>query len=155
MFESLRDLTIPFGRHQARIRLGATGHLIEFRADRSVITEVAASRHIELPEHFKRVERRLIGYRTHQVDSPHVRYHCSYQLEVVPLDVYLQLHRELEMDLEKSSLSTVLPGATLASPNCLSLLKCDLMPQGLVVHSFHTFPDNAAVLRIQSLFELI
>ncbi len=155
LFESLRDLTIPVGRHTARIRLGCSGHLIEFRAGQSTITEVAASRLDDMPLQFRRVDRRLIGYRTHQVDTADIRYHCSYQLETVPLDIYLQLHRELEMDLEKSSLSVVLPGATLASPNCLSLLKCELMPQGLVIHSFHTYPDNAAVLRIQSLFELV
>jgi hypothetical protein len=31
----------------------------------------------------------------------------------------------------------------------------DLLPEGLVIHSFHTFPDNGAVLRIQTLFEVL
>ena len=131
------------------------GHLLEFQSDDATITEVAATKHEDLPEHGRVVERRLIGYRTHMIDLPTVRYHCSYQLEHVPLDVYLQLHREFEMDATKATLALTMPGATPQSPKCISLLKCDILPEGLVVHAFHTFPDNAAVLRTQTLFEVL
>ncbi len=89
------------------------------------------------------------------IDLPGVRYHCSYQLEHVPLDIYLHIHRELECDARKAALSVVLPGSSPNSPDTISLVKCDILPEGLVVHAFHTFPDNAAVLRIQTLFELL
>ncbi|MCP4511592.1 MAG: hypothetical protein GY826_34915, partial [Fuerstiella sp.] len=68
-------------------------------------------------------------------------------------DVYLQLHREFEMDAQNATLALHIPGATPQSPKCISLLKCDVLPEGLVVHAFHTFPDDAAVLRTQTLFE--
>ena len=155
LFDSSKQCTINFAGNKAKIRLGRTGHLIEFRAEDSVVTEVAVTKHEPMPSNLKLVERRLIGYRTHMIDLAHVRYHCSYQLEHVPLDIYLQLHREFEMDARNATISLTLPGATPQSPDCISFMKCDILSEGLVVHAFHTFPENAAILRTQTLFELL
>ncbi len=155
LFESEKQSTINFGGNRATLRLGRTGHVIEFRSADAVITEVATTKHEEMPSTKKVIDRRLIGYRTHMIDLPGIRYHCSYQLEHVPLDVYLQLHREFEVDARNATLSVQLPGSTPQSPSCISLLKCDILSEGLVVHGFHTFPENAAILRIQTLFELL
>ncbi len=155
LFESTCQSSINFGGRRVRLRLGRTGHLLEFQDRDTVITEVVATKHEEMPLRHRVVHRRLIGYRTHMIDLPTVRYHCSYQLEHVPLDVYLQLHREFEVDATKATLALDLPGATPQSPSCISMLKCDVLPEGLVVHAFHTYPDNAAVLRTQTLFEVL
>ncbi|APZ95123.1 DUF2617 family protein [Fuerstiella marisgermanici] len=155
LFDSSAACTLRFGGNKARLRIGRTGHLLEFQSDDAIITEVAATRQEDLPVNRRVIDRRLIGYRTHMLDLPTVRYHCSYQLEHVPLDVYLQLHREFEVDARNATLSTIFPGSSPQSPECISLLKCDILPEGLVVHAFHTFPDNAAVLRTQTLFELL
>jgi hypothetical protein len=155
LFESTSHCTLNFGGNRARLRIGRTGHVLEFRSADATITEVAATKHEEFPLNRRVVDRRLIGYRTHMIDLSFVRYHCSYQLEHVPLDIYLQLHREFEMDAQNATLSCEFPGSSPQSPTCISLLKCDILPEGLVVHAFHTFPDNAAVLRTQTLFELL
>lgn len=155
LFEAEAQSTISFAGNRAQLRIGRTGHQLEFRSNDVVVTEVAATKHEDLPQHRKVIDRRLIGYRTHMLDLENIRYHCSYQLEHVPLDVYLQLHREFESDAQNATLAITIPGATPQSPECISLMKCDVLPEGLVVHSFHTFPDNAAVLRTQTLFELL
>lgn len=155
LFDTLRQTTMRVGRNMATIRLSSYGHVLEFRSKRGVITEVATSKHSPLPVQMRMIDRRLIGYRTHMIDTMGIRYHCSYQLEAVPLDVYLQLHREMEFDARTATLATVIPGSSPCSPECISMLKCDVLREGLVVHAFHTFPDNAAVLRTQTLFELL
>ncbi|MCA9062241.1 MAG: DUF2617 family protein [Planctomycetaceae bacterium] len=155
LFDSLRVIRIAVGPHWATLRLNTHGHVLEFRTDESVVTEVATSRHSPLPLQMKMIDRRLIGYRTHMIDSSGVRYHCSYQLEAVPPDIYLQLHREMELDARSATLSAILPGSSPCSPDCISMLRADVLREGLVVHAFHTFPDNGAVLRTQTLFELL
>lgn len=155
LIDTLAVQTIKVGRHCATVRLSSHGHVLEFRTRKTVITEVATTRHAPLPVNHRMIDRRLIGYRTHMIDGLGVRYHCSYQLEAIPLEVYLQLHREMEHDARSATLATVTPGSSPASPECISMLKCDVLKEGLVVHAFHTFPDNAAVLRTQTLFELI
>lgn len=155
LFETLCQTTIPVGRNQATLRISSFGHAIEFRTAQAVVTEVATSKLSPLPQQGRLVDRRLIGYRTHSFECPGLKYHCSYQLDVVPAEVYLQVHREMEADARKAILTASLPGSSVSSPDCLSYLMSDLLPQGLVVHSFHTFPDNGAVLRIQTLFEVL
>ncbi len=155
LFDTIRQTTVAVGRNTATLRISGHGHVLEFRSRRGVITEVATSKHAPLPLNMRMIDRRLIGYRTHMIDTMGIRYHCSYQLEAVPLDVYLQLHREMEFDARTASLSATIPGSSPCSPDCISMLKCDVLREGLVVHAFHTFPDNAAVLRTQTLFELI
>jgi hypothetical protein len=153
LFETLCETIIPVGHDQATLRIIRYGHVLEFRTKRHTITEVATSKYEPLPVQSRMVDRRLIGYRTHMIDGQGIRYHCSYQLDAVPADVYLQVHREMQVDARTATLAASMPGSSVSSPDCLSFLKADLLPEGLVIHSFHTFPDNGAVLRIQTLFE--
>lgn len=153
LFDAISVTRIQVGKDIATLRLGRNGHMFEYRTAQGTLTEIATSKFAPLPTHMCMVDRRLIGYRTHIVETKDVRYHCSYQLESAPADIYLTLHRELETDAQTSTLAVALPGSSAASPDCLSLLKCDLLPEGFVIHSFHTFPHNGAVLRIQTLFE--
>lgn len=155
LFAADKSCVVKAGQTEVRFHLSPGGHVIEFLTEKCCVTETALTKQISLPQKMRIVDRRLIGYRTHMVDLPGVRYHCSYQLESVPPDVYLQLHREFEADSRSATLALRIPGATEHSPECLSLLKCDVIPEGLVVHSYHTFPDDAAVLRIQTLFEIL
>lgn len=155
LIETLCETTIPVGKNHATLKISRFGHALEFRTPQRIITEVATSKFSPLPEHGRMVDRRLIGYRTHMFESLGLRYHCSYQLDSVPAEVYLQVHREMEVDTRKAILTAALPGSSPSSPDCLSYLMSDLLPEGLVIHSFHTFPDNGAVLRIQTLFEVL
>lgn len=155
LIETLCETTIPVGRNQATLRISRYGHATEFRTNGRMVTEIATSKFAPLPVQGRMVDRRLIGYRTHMFDSPGLRYHCSYQLESLPAEVYLQVHREMQLDSRKAILKASLPGSSPSSPDCLSYLMSDLIPEGLVIHSFHTYPDNGAVLRIQTLFEVL
>ena len=153
LFATVSETQVKVGNDVATLRLGRHGHLLEYRTKHSTFTEIATSKFAPLPSHLCLIDRRLIGYRTHSVEGKGVRYHCSYQLESAPAEIYLTLHRELETDARTSTLAVALPGSSISSPDCLSLLQCDLLPAGFVVHAFHTFPDNGAVLIIQTLFE--
>jgi len=155
LFAAERVCSFSVAGQKATVRLGMRGHSLVFSTAQNTFTEIATAKQVDLPEYLKVVHRRLIGYRTHMIDLADVRYHCSYQLEHVPLDVYLQLHREMEADARNATVSLTVPGSTPQSPECISLLNCDVLSEGLVVHAFHTFPENAAVLRIQTLFELL
>jgi hypothetical protein len=155
LLDIVGETRLNAGSVTATLRICTDGHSIEVRHGRAAITELAVSRLTPTPRQCCAVERRLIGYRTHTVASGRLQYNCSYQLETVAPDVFLQLHRELEVDARKSTLSISLPGAQKTSPRCLSFLSCDLLRNGIVVHSYHTFPGNGAILRIQSLFELV
>lgn len=155
LVEGLSKTSFSVGPNRASLKLTRHGHVLEFRTPQRVVTEVAASKFSPLPQQGRMVDRRLIGYRTHMFENADVRYHVSYQLDAVPAEVYLQVHREMLADARKATLAVSMPGSTESSPDCLSYLMTDLLPDGLVIHSFHSFPDNGAVLRIQTLFEVL
>ena len=89
LFASVSETRIKVGSDVATLRLGRYGHLLEYRTQHSTLTEIATSKFAPLPSQLCMIDRRLIGYRTHTVEGKGVRYHCSYQLESAPADIYL------------------------------------------------------------------
>ena len=155
LLETVADSQFDVGSCRVSLRLCRDGHAIEFRAGNHSLTETAVSRHLELPYFGRLINRRLIGYRTHEFCSGRIQYFCSYQLEQIAPELFLDLHREMQMDARQSPLAVEIPETSSAAPCCLSFLQSDPLRNGVIVHSVHTFPGNAAILRIQSLFEYI
>jgi hypothetical protein len=155
LLQTVGDSQFDVGSCRISLRLCRDGHAIEFRAGNRSVTETAVSRHLELPHFGRLISRRLIGYRTHEFRAGCIQYFCSYQLEQIAPELFLDLHRELQMDARRAPLAVEFPGVSSASPGSLSFLQSDRLKNGVIVHSFHTFPGNAAILRIQSLFEYV
>lgn len=153
LLETVSESRMQIGDCSVTVRICRDGHAIEFRHGNQSITEAAVSRQLELPEFGRIIDRRLIGYHTHELKFGQLQYFCSYQLEQVSPEIYLDLHREMQMDARQCQLSVEFPGASENGPGCLSLMHCDPLRNGVVIHAYHTFPENAAILRIQSLFE--
>ncbi len=78
----------------------------------------------------------------------------SYHLERVDAEVFANLHEELSHDCLKADLSCRFPPANRLAPEPLSLLRADISPRSLLVHTFHTFPESCAIVKTQSLFEV-
>ena len=91
LFATVSETQVKVGSDVATLRLGRHGHLLEYRTKHDTFTEIATSKFAPLPSQLCMIDRRLIGYRTHTVEGKGVRYHCSYQLESAPADIYLTL----------------------------------------------------------------
>ena len=131
------------------------GHVLTMVCRDQVITEVATSKHLMLPERKRVLDFRLRGNRDHVYEFDcGVKYHTSYQLERLNPDVFANLHDELLGDCSRAKLAHCFPSENRLAPGPLSLLQTDISQESLLVHSFHTFPENSAVVKTQSLFEL-
>ncbi|MEX0703322.1 MAG: DUF2617 family protein [Planctomycetales bacterium] len=139
----------------ASLRLCDEGHAIGFRFGSFTVTEVATTRLHALPRRKRLLERKLHGFRdvAHAFDCG-IRYWTSYQVERLDPDVFLNVHEELSVDCGRATVAHRFgPGNRLA-PAPLSLMRCEATGDSLLVHAFHTFPDECAVVRAQSLFEI-
>jgi hypothetical protein len=67
--------------------------------------------------------------------------------------VFLNLHEELSIDCGRADLAYRFPPANRLAPEALSLIRTEVCPRSLLIHAFHTFPESAAVVKTQSLFE--
>ncbi|MEO1994355.1 MAG: DUF2617 family protein [Planctomycetaceae bacterium] len=139
---------------QAVARICDAGHVLTLVYRGRVVTEVATSKHLMLPERKRVLDFRLRGNRDHAYDFDHgVKYHASCQLERLNPDVFSNLHDELLGDCSRVKLAHCFPSDNRLAPGALSLLQTDVSADSLLVHAFHTFPENSAVVKTQSLFE--
>lgn len=154
LFEVFSEVEIVQRRYAAVLRICDGGHTIELRQGGKTVTEVMTGARQPLPERRRLLEKRLHGCRNESHDFEEgLRYQASYQLEQLDLEVFLNYHEELLSDCARASVyHRFAPGHRLA-PGPISLIRAEVEPRSLLVHTFHTFPESCGVVKTQSLFE--
>lgn len=141
--------------YAAEIRLCDAGHVVTFQHGGQVLCEVTTTADNPLPQQRQMIARRLRGHRTESVSHEGgIQYHVSYQMEKLHPDVFLHFHEELLLDAGKARVSHQFSPASRLSPAPLSFMQTEERPRSLLIHAFHTFPENCAVVKTQSLFEV-
>ena len=137
------------------LRLIAAGHAFILRTETQTLTEVMSDRHDTYPLRGRLFEQRLKGCRTETVEfESGLRYDVCCTLERLSLSVFLRQHEELVADGAKASLFAEFPGLNRFSPGPISLVRTEVCRHSMIVHAFHTFPEQLAVVKTQSLVEL-
>ena len=80
-------------------------------------------------------------------------YHFAGQVDAVDYSIFTRVQLELEQSARTAFLSFQFPPHHRLLPGPLSLMQVEGNEHMLTVHTFHTFPEDLAVLRTQSLFE--
>ncbi|MBX3445082.1 MAG: DUF2617 family protein [Planctomyces sp.] len=138
----------------ADIRVSVAGHIVEFRGAGQNVTEVTGPVSLSLPERGLCVGHRLGGSKdwTFSLESG-LKVHFSAHVEAVDPEVFRNLDQELSLDARDATLSHRFPGGHRLQPGPLSVIQIESLTHGVLIHAFHTFPENFAVLRTQSLYE--
>src|SRR5207248_7781996 len=117
------------------------------------LVEVTAAAGQELPGG-GRLTHRFVGERRGRLRvGGGVRYEMGLQAEVLPPEVFLHVHDELAAEGAKRGVVYHLPPRHRLGLTPLGLVTVDALPTGLAVATFHTFPDEFAVVKTQSLIE--
>lgn len=155
LFRICASAEFGFAEYSAQLQICEAGHLVSLRHAGQTITEVVSTRDPPLPA-FKRVlERRIRESRDEEhVFENGVRYQACFQLERLDPEVFQNLHDELTIDCSRADLACQFPPGHRLAPAPLSLIRTDASAGCLLIHAFHTFPESAAVVKSQSLFEL-
>jgi len=137
------------------IRLIAAGHALVLRFGSQTLTEVITDKHEIHPVRGRLFEHRLKSFRSERVEfESGLRYDVCCSLEQLSTAVYLRQHEELVSDGAEASLFAEFPGKHRFSPGPLSVIRTEVCRHSLVVHAFHTFPEQLAIVKTQSLFEI-
>ena len=137
-------------------RLCAAGHVLILKVGSETLTEVISDRHEPLPRRSRLFEHRLRGCHTEMIElDSGLRYSVSCSLERLSPTAYLRHHEELIGDCSHASLSAMLASSNRFSPGPVSLLRTEVTQDSILVYAFHTFPEHLAVVKTQSLFELV
>uniref|UniRef100_UPI0026042414 DUF2617 family protein n=1 Tax=uncultured Gimesia sp. TaxID=1678688 RepID=UPI0026042414 len=87
-----------------------------------------------------------------QLDSD-LYYQVSYQLEELDYVIFKNVHEEYLMDSQRADLAYHFVSESRLAPGALSIIDFEANQTSLLIHAFHTFPDELAVVKTQSLFE--
>ena len=154
LFDVFREQQIHRDDYHATIRITETCHLVSWQHEDLCLTEVVTTRDNSLPQKRRLLSCRLRGDRTETVQCvPSATYQMSFTVERLEREIFARIHDELESDAPARGLyHNFRPHHRLArSP--LSHIAIEARARSLLVHTFHTFPDECAIVKSQSLFE--
>jgi hypothetical protein len=154
LFDILAVRKIQHADYVLTVRITRTGHVISWENKDVFLTEVTAASAQDLPE-----RRRLLHYRMRNehcatLACAHgVHYQVSFQVEVLPPEIFLHVHEEIAADGRKRGLLHRFPAHNRLAVAPLGLICAEARPGCLFLSSFHTFPSEHTVVKTQSLIE--
>jgi hypothetical protein len=139
---------------EADIRIIEGGHAIIFRSGAVRLSEVLAGPETALPEpgllfhsHIRR--ERSVSLRPGEV----VDYQTCFDVERVDPEVFAHLSDEMVLDAVRGRLFHRFAPANRMAAAPISHIHVEARVKGLSVNAFHSFPEECAIIRTQSLFE--
>ena len=160
LFVVHQSTSVKRGDYQAKIDITNAGHVVTWRCAGLTLTEVACSAHHPLPQRRRLISYRLKGQRT---DSIHCRggvlYQVSFQLEPVEPEVFWNFQQELatlRLDTggQRRGMLHRFDSSGRMALGALSYINVESRNRTLLVQAFHTFPDDYAIVKSQSMFQL-
>ncbi len=155
LFEVYQTREIERGGYRAKIDITSAGHVVTWRYEGMTLTEVACSAHHPLPQKRRLLSYKLKGERSDRIECRGgVTYQVSFQLEPVSPDVFWMFHQELTADGERQGLLHTFESSGRMTLGALSYINVETRNRNMLVQAFHTFPDDYAIVKSQSVFEL-
>jgi hypothetical protein len=155
LFEIRSRRVIDRGHYTATLEITTAGHLLTWRREGLTLAEVATSATQPLPQ-----KRRLLSYRIGSERSDclecrgGIRYQTCFQLETLEQDIFWTFQQDLASQGTKRGLMHQFDPIGRLAAGALSWIDVETRPRSLLVQAFHTFPDDLAVVKSQSLFEI-
>ena len=155
LFHVHKSQTIERGGYLAKIDITSAGHVVTWRFGGLTLTEVAASAQHPLPQRRCLLSYKLRGERNDRVECQGgITYQTSFQLEPVAPEVFWTFQQELALDGLRRGLLHLFDASGRMGMGALSYINVETRNRSMLVQTFHTFPDDYAIVKSQSLFEL-
>jgi hypothetical protein len=155
LFEIRARRTIDRGSYSASVAITTAGHLISWCRDGLTLTEVAAGTSQPLPQRRRLLSHRLGGERSDRVECRGgLRYQTCFQLETLDHDLFWGFQQELVAQAARRGVAHRFEAPGRLDVGAFSWIDVETRPRSLLVQTFHTFPDDSAIVKTQSLFEI-
>jgi hypothetical protein len=155
LFEVYNSRTVRRGAYEAKIDITSAGHVVTWHYQGLTLTEVATSAQHPLPQKRRLLSARLRGLRNDRVECRGgASYQVSFQLEPVEPEVFWTFQQELALDGQRQGMLHKFDSSGRMALGALSYINVETRNRCLLVQAFHTFPDDYAIVKSQSLFEI-
>jgi hypothetical protein len=140
---------------EADLRIIEGGHSIVFRTGSVRVTEILSGPETTLPEPGLLFRSRLRRERSTLLrPGGTLEYQSCIEVERVDVEIFAHLCDEIVLDASGHFLVHRFDSPNRLAPQPISHIQINARIRNLSIHSFHTFPDECAIVRTQSLFEL-
>ncbi len=151
---------IERSQYQARVEITNCGHVITWTSDCDsaggglTVCEVATGAHQPVPKRRCLLTKALKGSRSERVKCRGgVGYRTHFQLEPVEPDLFWMVHQQLGNSPTEGLLHTFDASGRMAM-GALSYINVETREKSMLVQAIHTFPDDYAIVKVESLFSL-
>ncbi len=155
LFEIYESRTIRRGKYEADIQITSAGHLVSWRYEGITLTEIATAAHHPLPKKRRLMSHRLKGDRADQLECRGgIKYEVAFSLEPANAERFFAYQKELSLQATRQGMLHQFDSSGRWETGAISYINVESRDKIFRVQAFHTFPDDCAVLRIQSSFQL-
>ena len=154
LFEIHRTRQIERGGYTANIQITNAGHVVTWQYDGLTLTEVAASAQHPLPQRRRLMSHRLKDTCTDGLECRGgVAYHVEFSLEPVARETFWTYQKELTQIGARGPVALLRIERPIR-PGAMSYINVESRDRSLKIQAFHTFPDDYAIVKSQSVFAL-
>jgi hypothetical protein len=155
LFQIYSTRTVERGDYRAQIQITSAGHVVTWTYGGLTLTEVCASARHPLPKQRRLMSYCLKGSREDRVPCRGgIVYQVNFQLEPVTPEVFWSFQQGLEIDGQRQGMLHRFDSSGRMALGALSYINVETRSRHLLVQAFHTFPDDYAIVKSQSMFEL-
>jgi hypothetical protein len=155
LFEIHRSRRIERGGYTANIQITNAGHVVTWQYDGLTLTEVAASAQHPLPQRRRVMSHRLKDTCTDELECRGgVSYHVQFSLEPVARETFWTYQKELTQIGAREGLLHCFESSGRFGLGAMSYINVESRDKSLRIQAFHTFPDDYAIVKSQSVFTL-
>ena len=156
LFQTFKTRTVTRGGYEATVDITGVGHTICFRYGKTILTEVATSANYPLPKTRCMLRQRLCGEHQQRIEyREQVSYEVNFQLEPLDPSVFWAFQQELAFESEREGMVHVFDTTGRVSLGAVSYMNVESRNSSLLVQTFHTFPEEYAIIKLQSQFQLL
>jgi hypothetical protein len=155
LFDIYQTRTVERGGYKATVHITSVGHLVTWQYGGVTLTEVSAGAQHPLPQLRRLMSYRLKGDRSDRMEvRPGVQYEMRFSLEPADAAKFAAYERELTLQATRRGMLQQFDATGRFEAGALSYVNVESRDKVLCVQAFHTFPDDQAVLKIQSWYRL-
>jgi len=156
LFEVHREKKIERAAYKAAVKITSAGHVVTWQpGEKFILTEVATSGHHPLPEKRRLMSHPLRGARHDRVECRSgVSYETNFSLETVESEALFTYQQEFALAGAKTGLMHTFDSSGRFGLGAMSYMHVESRERSLKVLALHTFPDDGAVVKTESIFRL-
>ncbi|MCH2596237.1 MAG: DUF2617 family protein [Pirellulales bacterium] len=155
LFEIYQSRSIERGKYKATVQITSAGHLVTWQYGDLLLTEVATSAHFPLPQKRRLMSYRLKGDMAERLQCRGgIQYEMSFSLEPTLPEKFMSYQNQLTLQATRQGMLQQFEASGRLDTGAMSYINVDSRDKTFRVQAFHTFPDDCAVLKIQSAIQL-